>query len=138
MHAYIRFPGLQSKTCSSYSPLLVWGCSGDSSLFWFVWFLEADGVARFFVALLVGIFFPGFRGGVWLAGLGFFWLIFGLGFFVLFLFAFCCFLFGWGFFGWFAIVFQCITYMQVCTWNEQQVYSLPSCDYFYKCACICT
>lgn len=89
MHAYIRFPGLQSKACSTLRV-----CE-DSSLFWFVWFLEAGGVGRFFVALLDGIFFSGFGGGVWLAGSGVFffvWFWFGfLGFLVCFLLFFCLF-----------------------------------------------
>lgn len=88
MHAYIQFPGLHSKACSSYSPLLGWGCGGDSSLFWFVWFLKAGGVGWFFCCF-VGwdFFFSDFGGGVWLAGLRglFVWLVL-----VCFLVFFCC------------------------------------------------
>lgn len=84
--------------------------------------------AGFLLVCWLGFFFRFGRGGL-VGRVGVFFVV---GFFCLFG------LFLWlVFFVWFAVVFQCIIYMQVYTWNEQQVCSLPSCDYFYKCACIC-
>lgn len=94
MHAYIQFPGLQSKACSNSSPLLVWRCGRDSCLFWLLWFLEAGGVGGFFL-ISWDDFFRFWRGG-WLAG--FCW--FGFSDFSRGDFVFVC---------WFVVVFQCIT-----------------------------
>lgn len=78
MHAYIPFPGLQrSKACSSYSPLLVWGCGRDSCL---VWFLEAGGVCGFVAGW--DFYFQVLEGEMvgWFIGLFFFLLLICCGF----------------------------------------------------------